>query len=126
MAHTAHVFSENGEKLIRLPEGVEPAASEFDVHHDEHSGQITLLPHRPKDQKSLDDFFKLRDEIGPIEEDFMAYRDRERQIFGKVAQQAAKPDTLDRFFEIQRQTGPGEEDFLADRDAWPSPPREVF
>jgi hypothetical protein len=126
MQRTAHVISENGETLIRLPEGIEPAVSEFDVRQDERSGQITLLPHRPENKKAFESLFKLLEEAGPMEEEFMAYRVREKQLYAEIALQAAKPATLDRFFEIQRAVGPGEEEFLADRDTSPSQPRDVF
>ena len=76
--------------------------------------------------ETLENFFKLRNELGPVEDDFMAWRDRERELQCEIAPELAKPDTLERFLAVQRAVGPGEEEFLSERDKHPAQFRDVL
>lgn len=130
MPRTAQIFSDNGHQAVRLPEDIHISGTEIDVLQDQRTGAITLIPRdqysTEQQQRSWDELFKLLDELGPVEEDFMAHRDREKQLYADLAEQVAKPPTLDRFFKTQQDVGPGEEDFLADRDTSPAHLRDVF
>lgn len=131
MEQTAEIFLDHGHQAVRLPENIHLPGEQVAVRQNLETGEITLRPvdqvTEEERQKTLDDLFSRLAEVPQEERDlFMAHRDREKQLYAELAEQAAKPATLDRFFKIQQEVGPGEEDFLADRDTSPARLRDVF
>jgi virulence-associated protein VagC len=71
MQKIAQILFENGQQIIRLPEDIHLSATQMDIRHDEHSGQITLTPRDERtegeSQQNWDNFSKIAAEI-PQEE----------------------------------------------------------
>jgi virulence-associated protein VagC len=70
MQKIAQVLFENGQQSIRLPKDIHLSATQMEIRHDEHSGQITLTSRDGTEgerQQNWDNFSKMAAEI-PQEE----------------------------------------------------------
>lgn len=115
MQKVVGVTLQNGRQIIILPEGITVSGDPVAATQDERTGEVTLSPMAPSKEGDWESFFQLLDEVGPVPDDFMEWRERENALYAELAEQVDKPATLDRFFQVQREVGPGENDFLADR-----------
>ncbi len=72
MADTAKIFMNGRSQAVRLPSEFRFSGKEVNIRRDPRTGDVVLSQRR----KGLESFFKLLEEIGPAEEDFMEDRDR--------------------------------------------------
>ncbi|MFC6646623.1 antitoxin [Granulicella cerasi] len=81
MAQTAKLFKNGRSQAVRLPSEFRFEGEEVFIRKDEATGDVVLS----RKAHDWDAFFQLRDELGPVAEDFMAERDRslppERDLF---------------------------------------------
>lgn len=64
-------------QAVRLPAEFRFEGKEVNIRKDPETGDIILsVQEQAKRQAHWEEFFRLLDELGPIEEDFLADRDR--------------------------------------------------
>jgi virulence-associated protein VagC len=68
MQNTADIYSDGGRQTIRLPEHIHLSGSTVRVRQDLQTGDVILSAVPTSDWES---FFKLLDESGPAEDEFM-------------------------------------------------------
>ena len=71
MQQTAKLYSNGSEQVITLPEGFRFDGEEVTISKDPDTGNVILS----QEPKSLSNFLKLLEEVGPAEPDFLAERD---------------------------------------------------
>ncbi len=77
MPRIAKLFMNGRSQAVRLPREFRFEGSEVGVRKDPETGDVILSSRQEaRRQSNWEDFFKLLDELGPIEEDFLSERDR--------------------------------------------------
>ena len=74
---TAKLFATGGSQAVRLPAEFRfEGASEVYIRRDESTGDVILSTHSPVEWRS---FMQLREQQGPVPEDFLAERGQGEQ-----------------------------------------------
>ena len=73
MPSTAKLFMNGRSEAVRLPAEFRFEGKEVSIRKDPQTGDVILSS---KPEKNWDSFFKLRDELGGAEEEFLAERDK--------------------------------------------------
>ncbi len=75
MQRTADIFVDEGRQAIRLPEDIRVSGDHLLVRQDERTGEVILsAPAEAVQNEAFAAFLKLREEIGPADEDFLGHR----------------------------------------------------
>jgi antitoxin VapB len=72
VAQTAKIFKNGRSQAVRLPSDFRFSGTEVNIRRDPETGDVVLS----QKSKGLENFFKLQEEIGPGEADFLQERDR--------------------------------------------------
>lgn len=67
MAQTAKIFMNGRSQAVRLPSEFRFKGAEVNIRKDPQTGDVILS----QKSEDWDSFFRLLDEIGPVEEDFL-------------------------------------------------------
>ena len=77
MPQTAKLFMNGRSQAVRLPAEFRFEGNAVEIRKDPETGDIILsAQQQAKRQAHWEEFFRLLDELGPIDEDFLTDRDR--------------------------------------------------